>query len=57
MTLFSRNGMTIAEFDAAVADFPKKFQKYFDDMAAESLQQTDEVGYTRTEYQQKGPRK
>lgn len=50
-------GMTIAEFDAAVAEFPKKFQKYFDDMGAESLQQTDEVGYTRTEYKQKGPRK
>lgn len=39
-------GMTTTDYDKAVAEFKTAFNKYMNDMDAESKKSTDEVGYT-----------
>ncbi len=41
-------GMKSSDYDRAVADFSKALNKYWADMEADSVQKTDEVGFTLT---------
>jgi hypothetical protein len=49
-------GMTMKEFDAAQKTFSRELQNYFDQIEVFSRQQTDEVGYKRSQYEKDGPR-
>ncbi|HEY6866138.1 MAG TPA: hypothetical protein VI792_02710 [Candidatus Eisenbacteria bacterium] len=66
LTYFSKNplptfkgkvGMKRADFDAAANRFIKEVRDYFTRAEKDSLDRTDEVGYTLSEYRAKGPRR
>jgi hypothetical protein len=51
-----KDGMKKQDFEAAVRKFRQEFLDYFKRMKADSLNNTDEVGYKLSEYKKKGPR-
>jgi len=50
-------GMTVQQYDQAVAAFTESFDNYFKEMEKNSYRLTDEVGYKKSVYNIKGPRK
>jgi hypothetical protein len=55
-TFTGKVGMTVPQYKQAGQAFQTAYKAYFDQMGAESKASTDEVGYTLTQYRQKGPR-
>jgi len=47
-------GMTVTEYEKAAADFEEKLNAYYKDMDAESVAETDEVGYRKSTYESTG---
>jgi hypothetical protein len=56
-TFSGKVGLTRKQYGQAVSAFGKAIEKYFADMNQESFRRTDEVGYKKSVYNAKGPRK
>jgi hypothetical protein len=50
-------GITVQQYEQAVAAFTKSLDNYFKEMEKNSYRLTDEVGYKKSVYKIKGPRK
>jgi hypothetical protein len=55
-TFTGKVGMLKKDFDNAIKAFGERFESYFKDMDQYSVQQTDEVGYKKSEFDKNGPR-
>ena len=55
-TFGGKVGTTKKDFNMAGEKYVKAFEKYLDEMTKNSAKLTDDVGYTKSEYDKNGPR-